>query len=366
MKFNTLAVHAGSTHTSGSIAPDIVLSTTFERHADGTYPAGHVYTRQSNPNRSALETALARLENAAHALAFASGLAAVTAILHTLSPGDHVIIPDDVYHGTRSLMAVFPGIVVDNVDLTDPAQLSATLRDETRLVWIETPSNPALKITDIQAITDRAKAAGALCVVDNTWCTPVIQRPLDFGADVVMYSTTKYFGGHSDVLGGALCLRDDALAERLREIQTLTGGVPAPFDCWLLLRSLPTLALRLREQTRNAATIAAFLQAQPGVHAVYYPGLESHPGHALAARQMPGGFGAMLSFRVAGGGEGAARVANAVRLIRQATSLGGVETLIEARGLLEGPHSPTPPDLLRLSVGIEDADDLTADLAQAL
>lgn len=373
MKLDTMAVHAW--HKDGkrtsSVTPDIVLSTTFERNTDGTYPDGFVYTRGGNPNRDALESALAQLEGATHAFAFASGLASVNALLQTLNTGDHVIIPDDVYHGTRNLVTeTFAGwgLAAAAVDMTDTANVTAALRDNTRLIWLETPSNPALKIADIRAIADIAHEAGALCAIDNTWATCVNQRPLELGADVVMYSTTKYFGGHSDVLSGALIIGDehaDTLGTKLRHTQKHTGGVPAPFDCWLLLRSLPTFPLRVRQQTANAGKIAAFLAEQQTVHTVNYPGLATHPNHEIAAQQMSG-FGGMLSFCVNGGGEAAVNVANRVQLITQATSLGGVESLIEHRASVEGPNSPTAADLLRLSVGIEDVDDLMADLAQAL
>lgn len=374
MKRNTLAVHAGQIkgQHSGSIARDIVVSTTFERQADGGYPAGYQYARSGNPNRAALESAIAAIEGQGQAFAFGSGLAAVAALFQTLAPGDHVILPDDVYHGTYYLLKkVFVqwGLAYDRINLSNPANLDAAIQAETKLIWVETPSNPMLNITDVQAVSAIASARGVLCAVDNTWPSPILQRPFELGADVVMHSTTKYFGGHSDILGGALVVTDalvDTLGVRLNEIQGLTGGVPAPFDCWLLLRSLPTMPLRVKQQSDNAQVIAEFLAAHPAVHTVFYPGLPSHPGHAVAARQMPEGFGGMLSFAVHGGEQAAWKAANSLNLIRQATSLGGVETLIEHRYSVEGPDSTTPKDLLRLSVGIEDAEDLIADLDQAL
>lgn len=373
MQIETLAVHAGrppEPHT-GAITPSITLSTTFERAADGSYPHGYSYTRSDNPNRRAWEEALAALEGGGVGLAFASGLAAIAALLQTLSAGAHVLLPADLYHGTRQLMLDILqrwGLAADFVDMRSPQLVAAALRPNTRLLWLETPSNPQLDILDIQALAQLAHAAGALCAVDNTWATPIWQRPLALGADVVMHSATKYLGGHSDVLGGALVLRDDPaspLAQQLRAVQSLSGAVPSPFDCWLLLRSLPTLPVRLRAQTVSAGRLAAFLHQHPRVRRVNYPGLPSHPGHALAARQMQG-FGAMVSFEVEGGASAALAVAGRVRLWTRATSLGGVESLIEHRASIEGPDSHTPAGLLRLSVGLEHVDDLLADLAQAL
>lgn len=371
MKMNTLAVHAGQTHTTDSIAPDIVLSTTF-RYDSISNTDGHRYTRASNPNRHALETALAKLEGGERAFAFASGMAAITALFQTLGAESHIIFPDDVYHGARDLIHdVFAtwGLSWTSVDMTNPSDVAAAILPNTKLIWVETPSNPSLKIADIQAIASIARENNALCAVDNTWTTPIVQRPFNLGADVVMYSTTKYFGGHSDVLSGALIVREglgDSIGVQLATIQKLTGSVPSPFDCWLLLRSMPTLPLRVRQQCHNAATMAAFLADHPRVAKVNYPGLASHPQHEIAVRQMHDGFGGMLSFDIDGDFEDAASIANRVQLIGQATSLGGVETLIEHRAGVEGPRSPTPPTLLRLSVGIEDVEDLIADLQQAL
>ncbi|MFZ4814848.1 MAG: trans-sulfuration enzyme family protein [Phototrophicaceae bacterium] len=374
MELETLAVHAGNSpaFNSRSVAPDLVLSTTFERNPDGNYDGGYQYTRGENPNRLALEGALAQLEGGSMALAFGSGLAAVNALLQTLAPGDHVLLPDDLYHGTRFLIQqVFGGWGIQHsiTDFTDIDAVRANLQPNTKLVWIETPSNPSLKIADLSAIAALAHDAGAIVAVDNTLSTAVIQRPLTFGADVVMYSTTKYIGGHSDVLGGALIVRhglEDGLGGRLKRVQKLGGGVPSPFDCWLLLRSIPTLPLRVRQQSQNALQIAQALAAHPNVEHVYYPGLASHPQHALATRQMPNGFGGLLSFRVRGGESAARAVANGVKIITQATSLGGVETLIEHRASVEGPNTLTPRNLLRLSVGIEHAADLITDLTDAL
>ncbi len=349
--------------------PPIHLSTTFERGTDGEYPSGFSYTRADNPNRNALEASLAQLEGGAVAAAFSSGMAATMSVFQALESGAHVIIPDDVYFGTGALAAdVFARwrLDVDAVDMTDPECVAQAVRPATALIWVETPSNPQLKITDINRVAQIAHDAGALCVCDNTWPSPILQQPLALGADLVMHSTTKYLGGHSDLLGGAVIARqDDDFFERMRTIQAIGGAVPSPFDCWLLMRSIRTLPYRVRAHTTNAKAVAAYLDAHPKVLRVYYPGLSSHPGHAIAARQM-NDFGGMLSIQVAGGAEAARALANGVTLFTQATSLGGVESLIEHRASVEGPDTSTPDDLLRLSIGLEHADDLIADLDGAL
>ncbi len=370
--FETLAVHAGrevEPHT-GAVTPSITLATTFERAQDGSFPSGNTYTRAGNPNRDALERALATLEGGGAALAFASGQGATAALLQSLSAGDHIVMGEDLYHGSRYLMTEVLsrwGLAVDFVDLRDLGALREAMQLTTALVWAETPSNPQLRIADLAALADIAHARGALFAVDNTWATPLLQRPLELGADVVMHSTTKYFGGHSDVLGGALVVREGekaALTQKLRAIQKLSGAVPSPFDCWLLLRSIPTLPVRMRVAMESAARIAEFLASHSAVERVHYPGLASHPGHEIASRQMSG-FGAMLSFEVAGGEAAAMKLASRLRLITRATSLGGVESTIEHRRSIEGPDSVTPGGLLRLSVGLEHADDLIADLRDA-
>ena len=367
----TLAVHAGRRPdpATGAVMPPIHLSTTFERQADGSYTEGFVYTRSENPNRRALEETLAALDGGAAALAFGSGIAAIAALLQALAPGDHIILPDDIYFGAGRLVreVLAPqGLQFSVVDMTDLAALAAALRPATRLVWVETPSNPLLKITDIAAAAQIAHGAGALLAVDNTWPSPLGQRPLDLGADVVMHATTKYLGGHSDLLGGALILREPGpLLERLRTVQSLGGAVPSPFDCWLLLRSIRTLPYRMAAHSANAQRVAEFLAGHPAVAVVHYPGLASHPGHEVAARQMQR-FGGMLSIQVRGGASAAMAVAARVKLFTRATSLGGVESLIEHRASVEGPHTTTPPDLLRLSIGLEHPDDLIADLDAAL
>ncbi|MBW7881736.1 MAG: PLP-dependent transferase [Caldilineaceae bacterium] len=367
----TLAVHAGRQPdpATGAVMPPIHLSTTFERGADGLYPAGYVYTRSENPNRIALEACLAALEGGVAAAAFASGMAAIMAIFQALRPGDHIILADDLYHGTKravhELLAPW-GLEYSMVDTTDLRQVRAARRPTTRLIWVETPSNPLLKITDIEGVAAIAHETGARCVVDNTWPSPMGQRPLELGADLAMHATTKYLGGHSDILGGAVIAReDDEFFQRIRAIQTLGGAVPSPFDCWLLMRSIRTLPYRMRAHTENAWRVAEFLLGHPNVMAVHYPGLPDHPGHAIAARQMRQ-FGGMLSIQVRGGAAEAMSVAARVRLFTRATSLGGVESLIEHRASIEGPESKTPANLLRLSIGLEHPDDLVADLSQAL
>lgn len=369
----TLAVHAGRAPdpTTGAVTPTLVFSSTFARDGEGQLPQGFIYSRTANPNRSALEAALAALEGGAHALAFSSGQAASAAVFATLSPGDRVLLPDDLYHGTRYLVKnEFGrwGLQAEFIDTSDLSAVDDALRKPARVLWLETPSNPRLKISDIAGAAELARAVGTRVVVDNTWATPVLSQPLALGAHVVLHSSTKYLGGHSDLLGGALVLGADAsndLLQRLRSWQNLGGAVPAPFDCWLLLRSLSTLPLRVRAQSATAAQLAEWLASHPKVERVYYPGLGSHSGNSVAVRQMSAG-GAMLSFEVHGGHEAAKRVACRVKLITQATSLGGVESLIEHRRPVEGPDSVTPPGLLRFSVGLEHVDDLQADLAQAL
>jgi len=367
----TLAVHAGEAgeQEAGAVMPPIHLSTTFERGADGGYPSGFVYSRGDNPNRQALERALAALEGGEIAAAFASGMAAIMAVFQSLEGGAHLILPDDVYFGASALArGVFArwGLAVSTADMTDPNAVARQVRPETALIWVETPSNPMLKITDIGAIAQIAHEAGALCACDNTWPSPVLQQPLALGADLVVHSTTKYLGGHSDLVGGAVIARtDDDQFARIHTIQTIGGAVPSPFDCWLLMRSIRTLPYRMRAHSQNARRVAAFLADHPVVARVHYPGLPAHPGHAIAARQMRD-FGGMLSIQMRGGAEAARRLANRVRLFTQATSLGGVESLIEHRASVEGPGTATPDDLLRLSIGLEHVDDLIADLKQAM
>jgi cystathionine gamma-synthase len=372
----TLAVHAGHhvDGATGAVAPPIHLSTTFERAADGSLPHGFLYARDDNPTRAALEEALAALEGGSAALAFASGSAATLALLQTLRPGDHVVAPSDAYYGTARLLreALGPwGLEASFVDMRDVDAVRAALRPATRLVWVETPSNPLIGVSDVAAIAEVAHVAGVRVAVDNTWATPVLTRPLALGADVVMHSTTKYLGGHGDVTGGALVTRDDDEAfARARTLQKIGGAVPSPFDCWLVLRGLRTLPLRMRAHSEHALRVARALRRHPAVHAVHYPGLDDDPGHAVAARQMAADgearYGGMLSVRLRGGRDAALGTAARLRLFTRATSLGGPESLVEHRATVEGAHTRTPDDLLRVSVGLEHPDDLIADFEQAL
>jgi cystathionine beta-lyase/cystathionine gamma-synthase len=338
---------------------------------------GYEYSRTGNPTRTALEQCLASLEGGRFGLAFASGMAAEDTMLHLFESGDHVVVADDVYGGTYRLFTRVlerVGLRFTFVDASRPADVAAAIQERTRLIWLESPTNPLLKLVDIRALADLAHARGIQVAVDNTFASPYCQRPLELGADVVLHSTTKYLGGHSDVVGGALVLSDESLHERLRFLQNAVGGVPGPLDSWLVLRGAKTLALRMRQHSTNAQAVAEFLSAHARVARVHYPGLESHPQHDLAVRQMVGGFGGMLSFELRGGTEEARQVARGTRLFTLAESLGGVESLIELPALMT--HASIPAErraeigiadgLVRLSVGVEDVDDLVADLDQAL
>lgn len=371
MKIETRAIHIGREKDlqTGAIVPPIHLTTTFERDADGDYPRGYVYTRLGNPNRESLEQCIANLENGEAASAFSSGLAAISSIFQALLPGDHVVISQDLYHGTtRMLNDIFIpwGLEVSFVDTTEITEIKDNIKVNTKLVYLETPSNPLLKISDISLVADVAHQNGAVCVCDNTWPTPILQRPLDLGADLVVHSTTKYFGGHSDVLGGAVISKvKDAYFERIRMVQQIGGAVPAAFDSYLILRGIQTLACRVKNHCQNAMEIAKYLAYHPRVERVYYPGLPDHPGHDIAARQMSA-FGGMLSFQVRGGKTKAFDLTSKLKLISRATSLGGVESLIEHRASIEGPNTKTPDNLLRFSVGLENVDDLIDELDNAL
>ncbi|HEY3424328.1 MAG TPA: aminotransferase class V-fold PLP-dependent enzyme [Negativicutes bacterium] len=371
MKIETKAIHLGHEvdPQTGAIAAPLYLSTTFERDADGSYPRGHVYSRLSNPNRDALERCLCGLEGGEAAAAFASGLSAITNIFQALSPGDHVIASQDLYHGTtRILKDIFEpwGLKVSFVDTTDLSQVAAAVQNTTKIIYLETPSNPLLTIADISAVAAIAHKIGARCVCDNTWPTPILQRPLELGADIVVHSTTKYFGGHSDVLGGAVISKvKDAFFDKIRMLQQIGGAVPAPFDCWLVLRGIQTLGCRIKNHSENAFAIAKFLQQHSKIERVFYPGLPDHPGHEIALRQMSQ-FGGMLSFQIRGTKEQAFAFTGRLKIVRRATSLGGVESLIEHRASIEGPQSKTPDNLLRFSVGLENVADLLTDLDDAL
>ncbi len=371
MKFETRVIHAGHRldPAMGSVAPPVYLSTTFARDPGGTPLGGHTYIRESNPNQDQLEEALAPLEGGEAALVFASGMAAGIALLQTLPPGSHVVFPTDAYYGIRTAAEEFLpnwGIRSDFVGMEDLGALEAAIRPETRLVWLESPSNPLLKVVDLAGAAALARKAGALTLVDNTFASPALQRPLELGADVVLHSTTKYLGGHSDVQGGALIFAHRGeLHDKVLHLRHILGAVASPFNSWLVLRGIRTLACRVAAQSATAMALALALEASPAVSVVHYPGLPSHPGHQIACRQMSA-FGAMLSFRAQGGKEAALRAVSRVRLFTRATSLGGVESLIEHRASSEGPGSRTPQDLLRVSVGLEHAEDLIADLEQAL
>ncbi|GET39858.1 trans-sulfuration enzyme family protein [Microseira wollei] len=370
-RIETLAVHAGRgiDPATGAVVPPIYLSTTFERSPDGTYPHNYIYTRTNNPNREALEKCLCELEGGVAAAAFSSGSAATMSVFQALSPGDHVIAPVDAYSGTSLLLreVLIPwGLSVTFTDLSNFTRVEEALQENTKLIWIETPSNPLLKITDIRNIAEIAHRANAICVCDNTWATPVGQNPLKLGADLVVHATTKYLGGHSDVLGGMAISRTETdFFNRIKQIQKTGGAVASPFDCWLVLRGIQTLPYRMKAHAENALKVAEFLSNHPQVEVVHYPGLKQHPGHEIAACQMQL-FGGMVSFQVKAGREKAFDVAAKVKLFTRATSLGGVESLIEHRASIEGEGTKTPGNLLRLSIGIEHVDDLIDDLEQAL
>jgi len=373
MDFETRAIHEGQEPdpATGSIITPIYQTSTFVQDAVGEHK-GYDYARVNNPTRTALQRCLASLESAEHGIAFSSGLGATTTLMHLVDPGERVVLIADVYGGVyRMTSQVYEpkGYVFDYVPANEFGNLAEHLDDNTRMVWIESPSNPLLNVVDIQAAADAAHAAGAMLVVDNTFATPYLQRPLELGADVVVHSTTKYIGGHSDVIGGFAATNDPTIAERLFFLQKSLGAVPGPFDCWLVLRGVKTLALRMEKHCENAMAIAVWLQRRGGVEHVYYPGLPSHPGHAIAARQMRD-FGGMVSF-LAESPEAAAELVTRTKLFQLAESLGGVESLIEVPARMT--HAATasapfaaPANLVRLSVGIESAEDLILDLEHAL
>jgi len=396
MKIETRAVHAGRKPEGGSrdVVPAIHLSTTFHKAEDGSLPGGYLYGRPNNPNREALERALASLEEGAAALAFSSGSAATLAVFQALAPGDHVIAAEDAYYGTpillRTVMANW-GLKHTLVNMQDLAAVERAITPATRLIWTETPSNPLLNVTDLRAIVALAKKCGALVACDNTWATPLFQLPLNLGVDIVMHSVTKYLSGHSDVTMGALIFREtggqenggrekgreergekqaagrekDSLFEKIVSLQHEGGAVPSPFECWLTLRGLQTFPYRVRAHAENAHRVAEFLSTQPKIEAVHYPGLSSHPGHKIAAAQMSG-FGGMMSIQVRGGQPEAFKLVAGLKLFSHATSLGSTHSLIEHRASVEGANTRSPVNLLRLSIGLEHPDDLIDDLEQAL
>ncbi|MCU0754969.1 MAG: aminotransferase class I/II-fold pyridoxal phosphate-dependent enzyme [Xanthomonadales bacterium] len=373
MRLDTRAVHAAADidRETRAVAPPIHLSTTFEHGPEFVPGSGYLYQRYTNPTQDRLEQALAALDGGAAALAFASGMAAGTCVLQALPAGSHVLMADDTYFAFRRLAELQFAqwqLQWSVVDMANLPEVRAALRPNTALLWTETPSNPLIKISDVAALAAIAHEHGARLLVDATFATPVLLQPIALGADVVLHSTTKYFGGHSDVLGGALVLSAAEAARnqsRLSELRKLTGATPSPFNSWLVLRGIRSLPCRVRQQSASARALADFLHAHPAVERVHYPGLPTHPNHAVALQQMalPGG---MLSVQIAGGRDAALQVAGALRYFVNATSLGGVESLVEHRASVEGPGSPTPDNLLRLSVGLEDAEDLVEDFRQAL
>jgi len=375
--FSTRAIHAGyePDAATGAVIPPLYQSTTYLQDGIGGFRNGYEYTRGGNPTRTILEEQLASLEGAAFGLAFSSGLAAEDALLRgTLRPGDHVVMGNDVYGGTHRLVSKIHsewGIDLTVVDLADQAAVDAAIRPgSTKLLWIETPSNPLLKITDVAALAAVAHQHGVLAIVDNTFASPYLQQPLALGADVVVHSTTKYIGGHSDVLGGALLTNDADLEQKLRFLQFAAGAVPGPMDSWLTVRGLKTLAVRMDRHSQNAQTLAERLLEHEAVAEVYYPGLSSHPGHELAAAQMRA-FGGIVSVKVRGGGQAARTFAESTEIFALAESLGGVESLMcypseMTHASVQGTELAVPEDVVRLSVGIEDVEDLWRDLDQAL
>ncbi len=372
-KLETDLIHVGYNPemATGAVSMPIILSTTFERAADGSFMEGRdIYSRSSNPNRRALEEKLTLLENGTDAMAFSSGQAATMSIMHSLQSGDHVLLPDDIYYGTKVMLQNLYhrfGLEYNTIDMTDVDLLYNSIKSNTKLIWIETPSNPSLKITDLQAIAAIAKEKNIVTACDNTWATPYFTKPFEFGIDLIMHSSTKYFGGHSDIIGGAVIVNgNESLTQKIRDFQILGGAVPSSFDSWLLCRSLATFPVRMKVHGENAMALAKYLDAHPKIEKVNYPGLPSNEYHTVAASQMKNGFGGMLSILVKGGAGETLRLASNLNTITHATSLGGVESLVDHRQSAEGAHSVSPPNLLRVSVGIENIDDLIRDFDQAL
>ncbi len=373
LHLQTKVIHVGnevSNSSSRDITQPIHLSTTFERNEDGTM-GDYVYTRADNPNRKLVEQKIAAIENAAEAISFSSGMAAINALFENLlAPNSHIIIPNDCYHGTRALLHKFftqKGVTFSEVEMTDLTLIENTVETNTKLIWIETPSNPQLKITDIEAVVNIAAAKKISVACDNTFATSIIQNPLAMGVDFVMHSSTKFFSGHSDILGGIVLAKTiTEKSTQIREYQKIAGAVPAPFDCWLLNRSLATFAIRVPLQNANAMAIANYLHAHSKIDQVFYPGLISHKNHDIATKQMIGGFGSIFSVLIKGSEKDALQFASKLNLIKHATSLGGVESLVEHRRSVEGDNPISPVNLLRFSIGIEHVDDLINDIEQAL
>ena len=368
----TIAIHGSmrAKKTENSpIVPGIELSTIYEHAKDGHREGDLKYSRLQNPNRLELEAVLSDLEKGAEAAAFSSGIVAINAVFQTLSHGDHVLIPNDVYFGTRKLVWEFSerwGLEIDFVDMTNLEVVEAATKQNTRMIWIETPSNPQMFITDVEAMVKWSADRNVVVAVDNTWPTPFNMNPIDFGVDLVIHSTTKYLGGHSDLIGGAVIAKElGPLMDRVRSVQVVQGGVPSPFDAWMLCRSIRSFPYRMRAHNENASQLAAFMNRLPGIEEVFYPGLVSHPGHTIAKTQMRA-FGGMISFLVSAGEPAAKKMVASSKIIKAATSLGGIESIWEHRKSTEGPLSQTPDNLIRLSVGLEHIDDLKLDLQQAL
>lgn len=362
-----------SPEITGAVVPPLVQSTTFNRDPNGEFIEGRdVYTRASNPNRRLIENKLALLEKGTDAACFASGQAATMSIFHSLGQNSHVILPDDIYYGTRVILEnLYKNWNIDLtvVDMSNSMNIQKAIRPNTKLVWIESPSNPCLKIADIETISEICTHSGILTAVDNTWASPYFTNPLALGADIVMHSTTKYLGGHSDILGGAVIWGnklDPDKAQYIKDYQSIGGGVPSPYDCWLLNRSLSTFFVRLAKHNSNAAELSSFLNTHPNIQKVYYPGLLSHQNHEVAKKQMSNGFGGMMSILIKGDEKNCLRVASKLKVFQHATSLGGVESLVDHRRTAEGVHSLSAGNLLRISVGIENIKDLIEDFAQAL
>ncbi len=372
MELPTRIIHEHNVKdNSGAVIAPIVLSTTFERAEDGiSYPEGYIYSRYDNPNRRSLESKLAMMENGKACVSFSSGLAAATAVFQSLKTGDHILLPDDAYFSLYNILdKLFSGfgLTYTKVDMTDLNKLQSSIQPNTKLIWMETPSNPLIKVTDIEAVVAIAKQHNCFTVADNTWATPFYTQPLEMGIDIVMHSTTKYLGGHSDILGGALIFKEtNERYEFILNVQKYGGAVPSPYDCWLLCRSLTTFIARMPIHSNNAMQLAQYLETHQKIEKVLYPGLPSHPQHLIAQKQMKNGYSGMLSILVKGGETAALKIAGALKLFTHATSLGGVESLIEHRKSTEGPTSLTPENLLRISVGIENANDLIADFENAL
>jgi len=370
-QFETLAIKSTENTfiNSDPVSTPIYLSSTYKRNEDGSYNNDFIYSRNGNPNRNIVETSIAALEGANYGFAFASGIGAISAVFQLLKAGDHIILPDDVYYAVNKLIEDVLkrwNLTYSMIDMSNIEAVENAIQQNTQLIWLESPSNPQLKISDIKSISKIAKKNNILTVVDNTWLTPVFQSPMKLGADIVVHSSTKYFGGHSDVLGGCVVLNDSKLADGLKAIQRLSGAVPSPFDCWLIGRGIQTLHLRITKQTKNAFKLAKYLESHPKVLQVLYPGLKSHPQHKLAKKQQNKGYGAMVSILLNMTEEETYNISTKLKLFTSATSLGGVESLVEHRKSVEGPDSLTPNNLIRISVGIEHIDDLIADWEQVL